>query len=274
MNIPSPQYNDQPWPLVRNAIDTLLRQHRPHTVYGAIEVDVTETMQRISELTRALRMAVSFHAFVLHCLSQAAKEVPGVVSYRRGRRLITFQDIDVGTVLEKRLPDGIRVPVGYVVRGAERKRLAELNWELRTAARSGLGDLREVKFRRRMAKAPTIVRRWLSRRIRRDPFVLRKVHGTIGLTSVHSRGFNVPFWAFPTNIYTVTVAIGNISERLSPCGRETRKYLCLTAGADHAVIDGMDMARFAQQITRRLESAEGLDASFEQESRRLLAGRQ
>ncbi len=273
MSIPAPRYREAEWPAIRNAVGMVLRQHRPHTAYGASEVDVAEALDRIACYQRSLRIAVSFHSFVLHCLAQAAVAIPAVLTYRRGNRLVTFEEADVGTVLEKRLPDGLRVPVGYIVRAADRKSLAQINWELRRAARSDLQDEAEVRFRRRVARLPGWVRRVLSARVVRDPFLLRRIHGTIGLTNVQTRAFHSPFWVFPPNIYTLTMAIGNLTRRVvaQPDGTtEVRKVQCISSGADHAVVDGMALARFAQRFVHLVETADGLDAAFEEQSSRFL----
>jgi pyruvate/2-oxoglutarate dehydrogenase complex dihydrolipoamide acyltransferase (E2) component len=269
----TPVYQEAPWPPLRNAVISVLRQHRPDTAYGLAEVDITRALAAIGRHQRELGIAVSLHAFVLYCLARAAAEHPAVLTYRLGRRLISFADADVGTAIEKRLPDRRRLPVGYIFRGAQARSLAEINWELRQACRSDLTDDPEVRLRRRVARMPEIVRRLVSRGIVRNPFRLRRFHGTIGLTNLQSPGFHRPFFALPPNIFTLTVAIGNVTERLAPEADGSwvrRQMLCLSAGADHAVIDGADLARFARRFTQLLESADGLDDTFVAESRRLM----
>lgn len=258
---------------MRNALLAVLRQHRPHTYYGFGEADVTDALAAIRRQERTLRIAVSFHAFVMHCVARAALDHPDVLTYRHGRRLVTFADADVGTVVDRRLPDGVRIPVGYIVRAAQGKSLAAINWELRRAIRSELLDSRALRFRRRVARMPGWVRRLVSWRVSRDPFLLRRVHGTIGLTSLHNPALNTSFHALPPNIYTVTLAIGAMFDRvrLDAEGRpEKRKIVCVSAGADHAVIDGMALSAYAARLAQLLESAAGLDDAFTVETRRLM----
>jgi hypothetical protein len=200
-------------------------------------------------------------------MAHAAAENPAVLTYRHGRsRLITFEDADVGTIIEKRLPGGhVRVPVAYVFRAAQRKSLAEINDELRAACRSDLTDDPAVRWRRRMARMPEIVRRAVFHRVFNDPFLLCRFYGNIGLTNVQTPGFHNPLFVFPPNVYTLTFGIGNTTDRWGPpvVGEPARrKMLCLGGGADHAVIDGMGLARFAHRFTRLLESAAGLDDVF------------
>ena len=57
-------------------------------------------------------------------------------------------------MIEKRKPDGALVPVSYVVRGANRKSMAEINDELRQAVRSDLAGDPGVSYRRRVMRLP------------------------------------------------------------------------------------------------------------------------
>jgi pyruvate/2-oxoglutarate dehydrogenase complex dihydrolipoamide acyltransferase (E2) component len=266
-------FREVPWPPLRNAIVSVLRQHRPHTVYGFGEVDVTDVLTELHRYQRAAGIAISFHAFILYCIVRAAEEHPAVHTYRFRKKLITFEDIDVGTLIEKRVPGQGRLPVQHVVRAANRKSLAEINWEIRTASRSDPTKDPNVRLRRRVAGLPGIVRRIVSWRIGRSPFLLKKFHGTIGLTNLQRPGIQSPFFALPPNIFTLTMAVGSITDRFLPDASgqpRLRRMLCLTGGADHAVIDGMSLARFVERLIQLIESATGLDESFIEESRRLI----
>ena len=269
-----PAFRTAPWPPLRNALLSLLRQHRPHTYWGFGEVDVTDAVSAIRRHERTLRIAVSFHAFVMHCLARAAADHPNLLTYRHGRRLIAFADADVGTVVDRRLPDGVRLPVGYIVRGAQDKSPAAINWELRRAIRVDRLDSESLRLRRNVARMPGWVRRLASWRIMRNPFMLRRFHGTIGLTNLRNPALHAPFHALPPNIYTYTLAIGSMFERitLDAQGRpEKRKVLCLSAGADHAVIDGMALTAFAARLAHLLQSGHGLGDEFVEETRQLMS---
>jgi pyruvate/2-oxoglutarate dehydrogenase complex dihydrolipoamide acyltransferase (E2) component len=267
-----PSYQLQPWPKLRDALVTFLEAHRPHTYYGFTEADVTEALQAIERLRRESRAAVSFHAYVLHCLAQASLAHPAVLSYRRGRRILTFEDVDIGTTIERRLPDGSRIPVAYILRAAEGKSLARINWELREAARRDPAEDETIRLRRRILGLPGFVRRLVRRRMSRDPLLLRRFFGTIGCTNLQIVGSERAGFALPPNVHTATVAVGWITDRLVPGADGTpqkRRMLCLACGIDHAVADGIPISRWAQSFHERLESAAGLDDSFVAETRAL-----
>jgi len=269
-----PAYTEKPWPVIRNALVTLLDQSRPHAIYGLGEADITEALTAIRRIEKELRCAVSLHAFILHCMARAIGEHPVARTYRKGKKLITFEDIDVLTPLDKRLPSGVRIPVGHIVRAAQNKTLAQINWELRQAVKAAdLDHDPAVQMRRRFAKFPALVRRWLARRTMRDPFLLKRTHGTTGITSIQSHGFSNPLYTLPPAIHTLSFSVGNLCERLALADDGTvikRKVICLTGAADHDVMDGMQLTRFSYRFVQLLESAAGLDDAFVAETRLLL----
>lgn len=269
----SVRYREEPWPQLRNLVEGVLRQHRPFTSWGLGEADVTDALVAIRDAQKRLRCAVSFHAFVLHCLARAASENPGVLTYRRGKRLLTFEDVDVATAVDKRFANGVRMPAVYTVRAAQDKSLAQVNWELRHGVRDDQSATDAVQRRHALMRMPALLRRFIGWRMGRDPLLLRRYYGNIGLTSLHNPAFQNPFHVVAPNIYSLTMAIGSVTERvvLDAEGRpQTRKIACLSAGADHAVIDGAGLARFAHRFAQLLQSADGLDARFIEETTRLM----
>ncbi|MFO1367875.1 MAG: 2-oxo acid dehydrogenase subunit E2 [Marinagarivorans sp.] len=268
-------YSARPWPPLRNAVETVLQLHRPYTTWGMCEADVTEVVATIRRLQRQLKCAISFHAYIIYCLAQAAKQHPGVLCFRFKKQLITFDDADISTLIDKRFPGGVRMPAVYTVRQAQNKSLAQINFELRQAMRTDQSQVEAVRLRQGLTRAPAFIRRLVAKWMARNPFVLRKFHGTLGLTSIQAQGFNRPLFAIAPNIFTFTLAVGAITERVcqNAAGEYmSRKILCLSAGADHLIIDGAPLARFAQCLIEQIESAAGLDAHFIQESQALING--
>ena len=80
-----PAYTEKPWPVIRNALVSLLDQSRPHAIYGLGEADVTEALATIRRIEKELRAAVSFHAFILHCMTRAIGEHPVAQTFDAGR---------------------------------------------------------------------------------------------------------------------------------------------------------------------------------------------
>jgi pyruvate/2-oxoglutarate dehydrogenase complex dihydrolipoamide acyltransferase (E2) component len=273
--IPPARYGVRPWPLLRDVLVTGLSAHRPHTYYGFTQVDVTDALAALERRRREVRIAVSFHAFVLYCLAHATAAHPEIVSYRYRRRIVTFDDVDIATTIDKRLADGTRIPIGYVLRAAQAKSLARINWELREATRGDLSTDATIRLRRRLMMTPAPLRRLVAWRLTRDPFFLRRLFGTIGCTNLQVPGSARPSFGLPPNIFTATVAVGAIAEQIALDAAGTpmvRRMLCLSTGIDHAVVDGIPVARWGRTVADLLEAGAGLDDAFTAETRSLRAG--
>jgi pyruvate/2-oxoglutarate dehydrogenase complex dihydrolipoamide acyltransferase (E2) component len=270
-----PACTETPWPVLRNAVVSYMNTQRPNSVQGFLEMDVTRALAAISHAAKTLRLAVSFHAYMLHCMVQALKLHPSMVSYRAGKKLIFFDDIDVLTPVEKKLAHGVRIPTGYIVRGAQNKSLAQINWELRAAVRAAdITGEEAVTMRRRFAAWPAVMRNLVSWRARRDPFFFKRLHGTVILTNIQSRGLSSAATVFGPTVHTLSIAVGTVTDRLVMDAQgviSRRKILMLGGAADHDIIDGMVASRFVAELTRLVEAASAIDETFLEEARKLVA---
>jgi pyruvate/2-oxoglutarate dehydrogenase complex dihydrolipoamide acyltransferase (E2) component len=243
-------------------------------MHGTAEVDVTDSLAAIRRIEKELRIAVSFHAFAVYCVVQAAMQHPLMHTYRYGKKLITFEDIDLLSPIDKRLPGGLRIPVGHIIRAAQNKTLAEINWEIRRAVRApDLAEDAAVQARRKLARSPYWLRRMWAWQCKRNPVWLKRTNGTMLVTNVQSQTAVNPMFAIVGTVHTTSVAIGNITPRLqlnSEGKVVSRKMLCLSGVADHDIVDGMGIARFSHLLARLLESGAGLDENFVQQTRSLI----
>jgi pyruvate/2-oxoglutarate dehydrogenase complex dihydrolipoamide acyltransferase (E2) component len=262
-----------PWPRVRELVtDALTAAHKAHLAHALAEVDVSQAMAAIDMYKAAAPEGPSFTAFLVYCLGRAVAEHPMLHAYRKGRKkLVISGDVDVSTMIEKRKPDGALVPVSYVVRGANRKSLAEINDELRQAVRSDLAGDPGVSYRRRIMRLPRSARRLLWWWVTRDPDRFRRQWGTVMLSNVGSCMLPRPFFAMADSFFTCTLTIGGRYERVAWVdGRpEPRQTLNVTVTVDHDIVDGGPAARFGQTLTRLIEEGAGLDDAFAAQAVRL-----
>jgi len=246
--------------------------HRAHLAHALAEVDISRALDGIERYQAGLPDGVSFTAYLVYCLGHAVGEHPMLHAYRKGRKkLVVFDDVDVSALLEKRKPDGALIPVPYVVRGANRKSLAEINHELRLAVSSDMHDDKGVRHRRRILRLPRAARALLWWWMLRDPARLKRQWGTVGLSNVGSFMLPRPFWGMTSSFLTCTLTVGGRCERVRWIdGRpEPRLTQCVTVTIDHDVVDGAPAARFGQTLTRLLEEGAGLDDGFAAEAARL-----
>lgn len=266
------RFSEERWPRNRDLVAHLLRQRRPYTVYGTGEVDVTETMAAMSQYARATGVAVSLNAFVAYCMSRAAVEHPAILTYRKGRRLIKFQDVDLGTVMDRRVADGMDIPVVCILRRAQEMSLATLNWTFRKATRGEAApDPDAMKVWKLLHFLPGRLMPIAAWVLNRDPVTKTKFHGNIGLTNLNRGGTGWRYHALAPNVHTCTVALGGIFDRASPSGGGARRMLAISVGIDHEIIDGIPMVQFTQTLGQLITSGSGLDDRFVEETIRLKA---
>lgn len=248
-----------------------------HRIPVLLEVDVTVARATLDRRKKATGEGISFTGWIIKCIAQAASEHPRVHAMRHGRRkLVLFQDVDVGFVVGRRAGDGDSspdVPMPRLIRKANEKSVESIHAEIRAA--QGKGSLPAqriaegpewVPSRRTMrlfASVPFFVRKALYwNRLLRDPFRMKRTMGTVAVTAVGMYGQvgGGSNWGIPIEFHPLTVALGAISRRPALVGEhvEPREFLGMTFMFDHDVIDGAPMAVFLQRLRELIESGYGL----------------
>ena len=271
----SSRVHEMDWPILRNNVsDFLQHAKRLPQVSATWEIDITQAHERIRQIQRRTRIAISFNAYLIFLISRTIQKHPEVQTIRipwRGK-MAMFDGADISTIVEQRLPDKTPFPAPYVVRNAESKSLTEICLEMRQASKRDITNNElnaEIRFRReRLAQLPAWLRRLFWFWVDSSPVRLRQVRGTFGLSNLNlaSQGMTAGFGHF-LSILSSSLCIGSSYDRLvpdaeDPRGFSVRRHLCCTLAANHLVIDGAPLTRFAKTLTHALETAEGLDEQF------------
>ena len=241
-----------------------------HTVYGLLEVDVTRARRRLAEHRARTGEALSFTAFLVHCLARALDEDRSVQAYRKGRKaLVVFDDVSVGLLVE-RASGGKAGLVGHVVRAANRKTYRDIHEEIRAAQTGPLPSGRGMPawFRTGMLlpwPLSSLFRALLRLAGRLDPRIVVAMAGTVQATSVGMFGGGHAGWAVTPTPQPVGLTAGGIAwQPLVVHGRvEPREVLHLTLAFDHDVVDGGPAARFTRRLVDLIERADALDGLAE-----------
>lgn len=248
-----------PVPRARRLVIDVGRAVRGRAVIrGLLELDVTEPRRRIQAHQERTGERLSFTAFLASCAGRAIDAHPAVHACRdwRGRSVI-YEAVDISTMVEVER-DGKRFPVGHLVRGANRKSPMAISAELR-AIQERPSNEKNVRRLMLLTALPGFLRRFFLWLVDRSPALVKRIKGTVVLTSVGMFGRGAG-WAIALPTHTLGIAVGGIA--LKPWvvdGRiEPREILHLTLDFDHDAVDGAPAARFAQQLAELIEAGAGL----------------
>jgi pyruvate/2-oxoglutarate dehydrogenase complex dihydrolipoamide acyltransferase (E2) component len=213
--------------------------------------------------------AISFTAFVVHCLAAAVAVDPMLQAYRAGSKLVVFDDVDVNVLVETEL-EGRSLAIAHVLRAAQKRSVRSLHDEIRSVQSSpheSYSDRTHARLKV-YTRLPAFARDLLMRVLIHSPHRFKALAGTISVTAVGMFG-DGGGWGVPLPVYTSCLTIGGITRK--PALRDGRlvecEFLCLTLTFDHDIVDGGPGARLADRLSKLIEIGDGLDALENEEAR-------
>ncbi|MHA2281561.1 MAG: 2-oxo acid dehydrogenase subunit E2 [Promethearchaeota archaeon] len=261
-------YEISKFPKVRiPTLDFLAVSDKNHYVKSLIEVDVTTGRRYLINQEKKSGVKLSFTAWLLKCIAKAASEHKSVHSMMKGKnKIIKFDDVDISIVVEKSIR-GVKAPVPLVIRKTNEKNLLQIHDEIRTAQKEEINEpsvlgVNPLKGKIRLyTSMPKFIRRFLIKRIIKNPIKAKQIMGTIVVTAVGMFG-KVYGWPIPTTSHPLAIAIGGITKKpgVNLGEIEIREYLTITILFNHDVVDGAPATRFISQLVELIESGFGLQS--------------
>ena len=262
----SDKYEKIPFPKNRELIiDVVELGLLKHHVKGFFEVDVTAARKHIKDYYEKTGNKISFTSWIVKCISQSVHENKQVHAIRKGKKdLIIFDDVDVLVTVEKNV-NGERFPLPYVIRKANEKSLLDISSEIRKAQALTVSNNEMVigennRSMRYYQLLPKFLRIAIGKRIIKDPFLLKKNVGTVGISAVGMKGkFNG--WFIPISPQPLYFALGGVTLKptIIDSKIETREFLNISLIFDHDVVDGAPMIRFLERLIDLMENCFELD---------------
>ena len=254
--LPPAKNTHAPFPKSRNVVlDILAEGRRKNNIQLLFDADATAIRAQIASQAAQTGQAVSITTFVVSTLASAVAADPHMHAYRhKGAKLIMFADVDISVMVEREV-DGTLLPLPYIVRAANKKNLQTIAKELQHAKSGELyadGPLSALEAQ--FFSLPRILRRIVWYLARRDAHLFRELAGTVGVTSMgmHAVGRAV---VVPITPMTLTLSIGaiNVQPTLTDGIVVEREFIQLNLSADHDIIDGAPLMRFAATLKKNLE---------------------
>jgi pyruvate/2-oxoglutarate dehydrogenase complex dihydrolipoamide acyltransferase (E2) component len=235
-------------------------------VTGLVEIDITEALAKMKEIKKQENYEVSMTGWVAKCVGEAVKENPKLNSYRRWRKLIIFEEVDISIIIELTTKDGKKVPYNYVIRKVGTKSVKTITDEIRSWQNKVITEKDQLTrgtstYMSFYSFLPKFLRRFVIRKMITNPFRLKKLIGTVGITSL---GMFVPGqggYAIPFPDKTLNIALGGIKNHavIKNDKLEERNLLCTTFLVDHDIVDGAPIARFISRLSKLMGDTTYLD---------------
>ncbi len=236
---------------------------------GLMELDVTEARKIFACYKNQKGENLSFTSWVAKCVGIAVNENREVHSARKGKKIIFFEDVDLSIPIEK-IIDGKAFPSILVLRKANEKSVQEIHNEIRAAQYPDKDDITTSMSKKQinmLFSLPRTVRTLIFwRRLRRNPFFLKKLNGTVQLNPLGMFAKGIAGWAINLGHHPLSVIIGGISEqpRLINDKLENREFLNIALKVDHIMTDGAPATRFARRLADLLQTAGFLEGFCEE----------
>jgi hypothetical protein len=252
-----PANNTQlPFPTSRNVVlDILSEGRRKNNIQLLFEADVTAIRAQLASQAMQSGDAVSITSVLVNTLAATVAADPRMHAYRhKGGALILFDDVDISVMVEREI-EGALLPLPYIIRAANRKSLSTTAKELQCAKSAELyadGPLSALESQ--FFSLPRILRRIVWYFARRDAHLFRELAGTVGVTSMGMHGVGRAI-VVPITPMTLTLSIGAITVQpaLADGILIDREFIQLNLTADHDIIDGAPLMRFAATLKKSLE---------------------
>lgn len=240
------------FPRIRNfVLDVMAEGRRKNIINVVFQADVTDTLSR---LAAGARDEASITSVVAAALTAEVGQHREFNAYRLGKtRLVVFDDVDLCFTVEREV-DGTLLPVPYILRAANRKGVEEIHRELQAAKVAPVGASGPLSaLEKYFFLMPNFARRIIWHFIRRDPYKFKQLVGTVGVTSMGMFASGAAV-VQPITPMTLTLSIGAIEWKVVMRGGMPieRAFLHLNLGADHDIIDGAPLMRFAEAFGKRL----------------------
>ncbi len=227
-------------------------------IWAFTGMDITQAQKKL-RAHKEKGESISFTAFLIACYARSAEKFKypiNTLRYKK-KKYIIFDEVDVMTNIE-RIIDGVKKPVNYTIRNAHIKTLREIHDELKAArtvkkVELTTGNKGGKKLIKMIPKLPRFIRKIIIHKTFTDPFLKKKLLGTIGLSAVGMFGKDINQLGWPIHItpHTISVGVGSIEKKYEMDKEGNiieRELLAVTLAMDHSLIDGGPATRFFREF--------------------------
>src|SRR5450759_1388152 len=149
----------RPFPRSRRlVIDSCEWGRKKHIVHALTECDVTRARAIMRDHKSRTGERLSFTAFIAACIGRAVAENRICHAYRKGRKLVLFHNVDIGTLVEHDV-EGEKLATFQVIRAADKKTFREIHETIRAAQKESVESAAGAAKWKVFVRLPRFVRR-------------------------------------------------------------------------------------------------------------------
>jgi len=245
------------YPKLRNFIlDIMAEGRRKNIINLLFETELAPIRRHIADYATRHHEYITLTSYLSKSFAAAIDEDKSMQAYRKGKStLVIFEEVDLSVMVEREI-EGHIMPVALIVRAANKKGISEISQEIRRAKHAMIGDTGPMTaLDKQFFALPWLLRKIIWFETRRDPQLFKQLAGTAAVTSMgmHASG---PAVIIPITPMTLTLSIGAIHKKLvleNGLAVE-RDFIQMNLGADHDIIDGAPLMRFADRFKLKLRN--------------------
>jgi pyruvate/2-oxoglutarate dehydrogenase complex dihydrolipoamide acyltransferase (E2) component len=233
-----------------------------HYFHALLEFDITGLRSAL-RAARTEGRGGSLFTFFLKAIASCLAEFPDFNSMGDARRTTSFDEVDIGVPIEMSRGGDI-YNKQLVIRGADRKSVAEIGAEIEASRAVDDGDksyLPSPVLRALVAALPAFAGRALIRAAMRSHRMVKATSGTAFVTSVSmfssAPGYVLPYVGGPK---ASAFAIGSVVKKPVAYRGEIalREIVNVTASFNHDLVDGAPASRFVNRLRQLVEAEYGV----------------
>jgi pyruvate/2-oxoglutarate dehydrogenase complex dihydrolipoamide acyltransferase (E2) component len=238
-----------------------------HHISSILEFDVTESRRKL-QVQRRSGIDISFNAWLIKIISEVVMKHQESAAYLYNKKkLIVFNDVNVSILIEKKI-DGQKVPIPLLIEETNKKSALEISSEIERAKKQALSK-KDIVLEKKTSLSeniyyylPGFIRRTIWKIMLNNPrFAFRKM-GNVVITSVGMMG-KINGWFIQRSVHPLSFGVGSILKKPVVVDGQVkiRDILNMTILCDHDVIDGAPMVKFLNDLTKYIESGEGINSN-------------
>jgi pyruvate/2-oxoglutarate dehydrogenase complex dihydrolipoamide acyltransferase (E2) component len=237
---------------------------KKHHIAAMLEIDVTETRQKIRQY-RKNTGNISYSAWLIKAIGTTVQNHKRSAAFLKGnRKVVLFDDVNVSFLVEKEL-NGEKVPFPVLLKKVNELGIEEITHRL-TASKDEQISANDIVLHKKSSRAervyyrlPGFFRRLVWKIMLKHPGILYQKMGNVAITSIGMMG-KINGWFIPISIHPVCFGISSVLKKPAVINDKVviREIMNFTVLIDHDVMDGAPMARFVSELSKNIEHGIGL----------------